>query len=226
MAETKKTKTIKKITEIPNASVKIEVEETADGKQTTTEVTQKDTSEENSKVTTEISGFDSDSGGGFGWKKVFLFILIVVPVGFLTFGGFLFFSQNFNTGFLKPQPKKTITLPEVKPTPTEAAVDKQAYVIEVQNGSGIAGEGARVKTTLDAAGFSVGTVGNADNSNYTDTIITVNDKVPDAYIKELTKTLEERGPVGKVENFATGEDGEVLIIIGSNVSETSPVPTP
>jgi hypothetical protein len=32
--------------------------------------------------------------------------------------------------------------------------------------------------------------------------------------------------VGKVEKFATGESGEVLVILGSSLSDTTPSPTP
>ncbi len=224
MAEDKKSKTIKNVTEIPNASVKIEVEEKEEpAEKTPPDQTADNTSEgENSKQTDEIN--NPETSDGFGWKKLILTVLIVVPIGFLAFGGFLYFSKNFNTDFLKKEPEKSIKLPEISPTPTEVEVNKQAYEIEVQNGSGIAGEGARVKEILEKEGFKTGAVGNADNSDYTDTIITVNDEVPDGFIKELTKVLEERGPVGKVKKFATGQDGEVLVIIGSDLSDTTPTP--
>ena len=223
MAESKRPKTIKNITEIPNASVTIEVEE----KDSAVEVnspnqTANDSKlEENSKEVEEVN--DSESSGGISWKKAFLIILVVVPVGFLMFGGFLYFSKNFNTDFLKKEPEKSIKLPEISSTPTEVEVDKAAYEIEVQNGSGIAGEGARVKEILDKAGFKIGAVGNADNSDYTETIITVNDKIEDEFIDELTKVLEERGSVGEVEKFAEGEDGEVTVVVGNDLKAE---PTP
>ena len=223
MAESKRPKTIKNITEIPNASVTIEVEE----KDSAVEVNSPNQTandnklEENSKEVEEVN--DSESSGGISWKKAFLIILVVVPVGFLMFGGFLYFSKNFNTDFLKKEPEKSIKLPEISSTPTEVEVDKAAYEIEVQNGSGIAGEGARVKEILDKAGFKIGAVGNADNSDYTETIITVNDKIEDEFIDELTKVLEERGSVGEVEKFAEGEDGEVTVVVGNDLKAE---PTP
>lgn len=171
---------------------------------------------------------DSDGGGRFGFKKLILTILIVVPIGFLAFGGFLYFSKNFNTDALKKEPEKKLEIPEASPTPTEEPLDKEAFTIEVQNGSGIAGEGASVGEMLEEDGFTVGDIGNAPDSNYEDTIITVNDEVPDSYIEALTEVLEKRGPVGKVKKFATGEDGEVLVIVGSELGlsneETTPTP--
>jgi hypothetical protein len=224
MVSIKRPKTIKKVTEIPNATVTIEVEEKEDVSAVVEEKVETQTPKK-TQAEDVVENFN-DQSAGYSWKKIFLIILIVVPIGFLAFGGFLYFSQNLNSSFLKPQPKKTITLPEIIPTPTKVVIDKEAYTIEIQNGSGIAGEGAKVKSTLESEGFKVGTVGNADNSNYTDTMITVNDNVSDGYIEELRKTLEERGPVEKTEKFATGQDGEVLIIIGSSVSQTSPTLTP
>ncbi|MBI2621610.1 MAG: LytR C-terminal domain-containing protein [Candidatus Levybacteria bacterium] len=221
MAE-KKPKRIKKVTEIPEAKVTIEVEENeekAGDDKTTDQAPAEVKPEETADSLDEI-----ESSGGISWKKILLIILVVVPVGFLMFGGFLFFSQNFNPSFLSDKPEKSIKLPQTSPTPTKVDVDRKAYEIEVQNGSGIAGEGARVKELLEGAGFVVSTVGNADNSNYTETIITVNSDVAEEFIEELTKVLEERGPVGKIEKFATGEDGEVLVIVGSDLSSVTPTP--
>lgn len=241
MAE-KKQKTIKKITEIPNASVTIEVEENAN-EESTTEIIDTPVSEESSESAKEelkettplptpisepevIENFDSENG--FGWKKVLVTILVILPIGFLMFGGFLYFSKNLDINKImnKEDSKKSIDVPITKPTPTKEKVDKQAYVIEVQNGSGIAGEGKNIKEKLETAGFQVSTVGNADNANYKDTIIKVSDKVSDGFIEELTKTLEERGSVGKVEKLATGTDGDVIVIVGSDLKDVKPTPTP
>lgn len=244
----KKPKRFKKVTEIPSAKVTIEVEETEEKETpepvepeetTEKEVEEKEeaveeTSESEEKKTKKksedipVNIDESDSGGRFGFKKLLLTILIVVPIGFLAFGGFLYFSDNFDTSKLKKTPEKKLEIPESSPTPTEEPLDKEAYIIEVQNGSGIAGEGASVGEMLEEDGFKVGDVGNADDSDYTDTIITVNDDVPDSYIEALTKVLEKRGPVGKVKKFATGEDGEVLVIVGSELGlgEEDTTPTP
>ncbi len=236
----KKPKKFKKVTEIPSAKVTIEVEETeeektpepiesaepTDKEESTDEAEEVETKEKREDIPVNIG--DEDSGGRFGFKKLLLTILIVVPIGFLAFGGFLYFSDNFDTSKLKKEPEKKLEIPESSPTPTEEPLDKEAYIIEVQNGSGIAGEGASVGEMLEKDGFKVGDIGNADNSNYKDTVITINDEVPDSYIDALTKVLEKRGPVGKVKKFATGEDGEVLVIVGSELglSDEDVTPTP
>ncbi len=251
----KKPKTFKKVTEIPSAKVTIEVEETEDNtpkieelvtpaekaesaeeeikSQESNETEEKESEEIEETETKEnseempVNIGDDNSRSRFGFKKLLLTILIVVPIGFLAFGGFLYFSDNFDTSKLRKEPEKKLEIPEASPTPTEEPLDKEAYIIEVQNGSGIAGEGASVGEMLEEDGFKVGDIGNADKSSYTDTIITVNEDVPDSYIEALTKVLEKRGPVGKVKKFATGEDGEVLVIVGSELGlseETTPTP--
>src|SRR3972149_5195459 len=158
MANAKKSKSVKKVTEIPNASVKIEVEEK--------EETPEEVVTDGQPSAEEIN--ETEPSGGISWKKVFLIILVVVPIGLLMFGGFLFFTNSFNTDFLGKEPEKTINLPETTPTPTEAEVDKEAYDIEVQNGSGIAGEAAAVQELLEEKGFTVSGIGNADSSDFTD----------------------------------------------------------
>lgn len=222
----KKPKTIKNVTEIPNASVKIEVEEK---EETATEEAIQDTNikkgVEDVQNKTEEALDASEGSSGTSWKKIILMILIIVPVGFLTFGGLLFFTNDFNLDSLNKKSEKSIKLPQISSTPTKVEVDRKAHEIEVQNGSGIAGEGAKVKEILENEGFSVGAVGNADNSSYTETIITVGSEVSEEFIDELTKVLEERGAVGTIEKFATGEDGEVRVIVGSELKEeASPTP--
>lgn len=243
MAESK-SKTVKKVTKIPEASVTIEVEQTEDeaAKSETveaenpdqTETTEEETPKEPEQspegilppVNSSLDELGDDSGSSFGWKKVFVFTGVAAIIGFLIVGGFLYFQKNYKFNLSKTtDSNKSIEIANPTAAPTKVPVDKEAYVIEIQNGSGIAGEGARVKETLEAAGFKVGLVGNADNSNYTDTIIKVNDEVTKGYIEALTKTLEERGSVGDLGKITTGQDGQVIIILGSNVKDT-PTPTP
>lgn len=220
-----KNRTVKKVTEIPNASVKIEVEEkedTATEEATNDSTTKQEVEDVQNKTEEALDA--SEGSSGTSWKKIILMILIIVPVGFLTFGGLLFFTKDFNLDNLNKKPEKSIKLPQISSTPTKVEVDRKAYEIEVQNGSGIAGEGARVKEILENEGFKVGVVGNADNSNYTETIITVNEKVEDEFIDELTKILEERGAVGKIEKFAEGQEGEVRVIVGNDLKAETPTP--
>lgn len=226
MANAKKSKSVKKVTEIPNASVKIEVEEkeeTPEEVVTDGQPSAEETPEENVQEAEEIN--ETEPSGGISWKKVFLIILVVVPIGLLMFGGFLFFTNSFNTDFLGKEPEKTINLPETTPTPTEAEVDKEAYDIEVQNGSGIAGEAAAVQELLEEKGFTVSGIGNADSSDFTDTEILAGENVDEGFVEELKEALKTRGPV-KVVDAPENQTEDVVVIIGSELSEPDASTTP
>lgn len=154
------------------------------------------------------------------------FFIIVTFLAFL-FGlsgiiGFYYISkyQDLNiTGFMSnfgAQPTPTLE-PTEEPTPTEAPVDLEAYTIKVLNGSGITGEAAKTKTALIDAGFKVGTTGNADNSDYTQTVISVKKSVPEGYVKQLKEQLEKSYSVEpSVETLSDNPEGiDVVVTIGS-----------
>lgn len=252
MAAKKSTKT-KKVTEIPEAKVKIEVEEAKVDDEKEEDVEEETESKvENKKVEEEKDSDDSNEAEGeskeskeketeepevenfedektwFTWTRVFLFIVIAAITGFVIVGGYLVFVEGYNFSIAKQQPKeKSIDVKETTPTPTPVSVDKSAYDIEVQNGSGIAGEAANVQGILEDAGFSVSDIGNADTSDYTKTQIVYVKKVNQDYLDELETTLKKRGPVEMVKADNT-QTQDVVVIVGSDTSaeDTSPSPTP
>ncbi len=228
MAE-KKPKRIKKITEIPEAKVTIEVEENEDSttESETAHVLSEDNKpkeEQESTKDAEASDDGSNSPSFLSWKKIFLMILVIVPIGFFVFGGFLFYSNNFNFDFFGKKPEKTLNLPKNTPTPTEAAeIDKEAYEIQVLNGSGIAGEAASVQTLLEDEGFKVSGIGNADSSDFTNTEISATEEVSEEFLDALKEALETRGPVEVVEAPADQAE-EVIVTVGSLLAESTPTP--
>jgi hypothetical protein len=108
--------------------------------------------------------------------------------------------------------------PTEEPTPTEAPVDLEAYTIKVLNGSGVTGLAAKEKTALIDAGFKVGTTGNADNSDYTKTVISVTKKVPEGYVKQLKEQLEKNYSVeSSVQTLSDNPEGvDVTVTLGSD----------
>lgn len=67
------------------------------------------------------------------------------------------------------KPKKTASTP--KPEPTKLAVQPEDVTVRVLNGSGVAGRAAEVAAALEAQGFTVAEIGDADNSDYATTEI-------------------------------------------------------
>lgn len=246
MAE--KTKTVKKVTKIPEASVTIEVEQTAEAADETettekleetaevndeTQTTEEERSEEPEKkevLSPVLGSMDEvdENSSSISWKKVFLYTFIAALIGFLILGAFFFIMKNYSLNFSQKSDKSEVATPSVSPVPTEAEVDKEAYEIEVLNGSGIAGEAASVQTILETAGFKVSGIGNADNQDFEETEISAGEDVDKAYLDELEKALGDRGET-KIVDAPTSQTEDVIVTVGSNTSSNTDeevTPTP
>ncbi len=240
-----KSKTVKKVTEIPEASVKIEVEQTVDEaeKSETTEeleetaqVETHDEVEEESKEPEKepslepiLNSLDEEgeSSNSISWKKIFLYTFVAAGIGVIILLACLYIFKNYNVTVEKKAASKELTLPSTAPTPTTAEVDKEAYSIVVLNGSGIAGEAANVQKLLVDAGFKVGEIGNAESQDFTDTEISATKDVDQEYLDELEKALGNRGDVKVVKAPSTQTDDVVVTVGSSTTSSTKEIsPTP
>lgn len=150
------------------------------------------------------------------------FLLVIFIAFFVGLGGMMGFSYLKNANIMQkvteltasptPTPKLTDT-----PTPTEKLVDKSAYTISVLNGSGISGLAAKTKGTLTDSGFTVKSTGNADNSDYTETIISSKKDVDTTYLKELTNELEKTYKVQiAVETLSASSGTDIEVTLGSS----------
>lgn len=79
--------------------------------------------------------------------------------------------------------------PAPSSAPVTAAV-RSALSIEVQNGTGVAGDAAIAKKELDTLGYKKVTTGNASSTSATETTITYAKEVSPAVVAEITKALE------------------------------------
>ena len=159
--------------------------------------------------------------------RYFLIIAIIsFLIGLVSMAGINFFLQktNFEIPFI---PRKTVEItPSPKPTitiePTKAAVvNLEEYSIEVLNGSGVTGAASKLKEALTAEGFKVISAGNADKSDYTDTIIAAKKKINSAYLEKLKENLKKTYTVVIDSKTSVPETSEadVVITIGSNMSQ-------
>lgn len=236
MAIKNKFKKVKKVTEIPNATVTIEVEE-KEAVSTPSEVAEEevkekivtDSSDESEEVeektktigqiqdeTEEALGDMSGSSDGISWKKILLVALIVIPLGIGIFVGIWVVSEKYQVSEKKaPAPTSAI---EKTPSPTESKeVNKTEFEIEVLNGSGISGEAATVQELLEDDGFVVSGIGNAQGVGVTKTIIASKEDVSKSFIDALQETLEKRGPV-ETEELDEDETSDVIVTVGSETS--------
>ena len=117
-------------------------------------------------------------------KGIVIYFIVVALISFLiglgsmaavTFGlGKMKNSKMTQLSFFhanaSPTPAKTGKNANPTIVPTKP-VDLSAYNIKILNGSEITGGASKLKMQLTTAGFTVISTGNAETSNYTDTIV-------------------------------------------------------
>lgn len=152
-------------------------------------------------------------------------LLIIIPGVLLLgalLGGVYFYEKSVNqAATATPTPEETIA-PSGTPQPSaspSAKLDLTKYPINVQNGSGIPGTAGSAKDVLTKAGFKVSSTGNADNYNYTDTIIKTKSDVPADFVSKLTTTLSGVYSVAKAQTLEASSSSEVVVIIGSSKAQ-------
>lgn len=107
-----------------------------------------------------------------------------------------------------------------EPEPTEEPEYARAdFTIKVLNGSGVAGLAGDLESSLNEAEFNVTETGNADNYDYTTTIIQSKADVPEAFIDELVDELSGTYDDVETESLDEEEDTDVVIIIGGAQAE-------
>lgn len=167
-------------------------------------------------------------------------ILIIVAILLLLAGGYFYYQST-----QKPAEKAKEETSDESVTPSEAptpeAVAKDAYTVEILNGSGIAGEAGRAQELLESGEFKVDSTGNAENYDFEETVIQAGSDVDEAWIEllrdELGKQYSVKSGVTKLETGASESD--IVVIVGSfdedgksmavveeeATEETTPTPT-
>ena len=169
--------------------------------------------------------------------KRFIYLVIAIIIVILIF---VFFSRFFSSSkkeTQKPIPTTTVVekitpTPEISkepdsdetPTPTvrpttnpvdkATGLDRSKLNIEVQNGSGVVGAAGKVSDFLKDLGYRVGTVGNADNFDYTGVTISVNSAISD-YLELLKSDLSEKYTISLASSdLSASVSADALVIIG------------
>lgn len=128
------------------------------------------------------------------------------------------------SGTPTPSPKATPTTTAAA-TPTKAAgtttggsvdkttgIDRSTITVAVQNGSGVSGAAKKAGDVLTTAGYTLGTVGNAETSDFAQTEIHV--KAGKASLLSLLKKdLSSDYTIGTSASDYTGA-GDALVIVG------------
>lgn len=167
---------------------------------------------------------DDEEGDDQGWSFLTISIwgiAIVLFVGLLGIIGYFVYQEGVKSGEQAMEQKiKSMPTPTIEATPTPEEIDKAKYDIKVLNGSGIAGEASKAKGLLTTADYSVASVGNADTSDFTDTVIAAKKDVEKGWIDQIKKVLGKTYIVSAtVDELSEGQVVDVVITVGSTKAE-------
>ena len=146
-------------------------------------------------------------------KKNFMWpILFVFIIALLMLGGIFIYKNN-----IKSEKVNVVTLsptPTIMPEPTKA-IDFTKYEIKILNGSGVDGEASRQKENFEKEGFTISSVGNADSSEHTDTIIKAKEEIDKDFLDKLRSVLGSIFTLGETEILSEDATTPIVVILGT-----------
>lgn len=156
----------------------------------------------------EYPASDISQKKNYMWPILLIFIIaILLLVGVFLYKNEINTNDKINVVTLSPSPT-------IVPEPTKT-IDLAKYEIEILNGGGVSGEASRQKTNLAAEGFKISSIGNADNSDYIDTIIKAKKEVDKDFIVKLKSVLSNSFAVGEAESLSEDASVPIVIILGT-----------
>ncbi len=105
--------------------------------------------------------------------------------------------------------------PAATPTPSPK-VDFSTFKFSVLNGNGGIGVAGAAKAIVEKAGFKVSNLGNADNFNFTDTVIQTKASVAESAVDSLKSALSAKYSVKIGSNLDSASAFDIVVTVGSN----------
>jgi len=170
-------------------------------------------------------------------KRMIISIVVVFLLIALGIGGFQFFAASTSPTVTPTPTPTTVAFPTDTPTPTQEAtptakvspsptikatssldkatgLDRKALRVIVENGSGKAGVGSGASEALKALGYTIVSVRNAANFEYTDVTISLTPEKA-SYLPLLKKDLSTEYTVGTTDtSLSASESADAVVIIG------------
>jgi hypothetical protein len=170
-----------------------------------------------------------EEGGGGGKKKVFFIILILVIIAGIVAGGVYYYQTNMSGDV---QVTETVIQEEAAPVVVEdldeedatgsAEIDQTKYLVNILNGSGVAGEAGKVAVLLNDLEFDTVDTSNAQSYDYIGTEVWYKESVDEETIESIKSSIEEDYIVTEAdENLDDDHDYDIEIIVGSKKAESS-----
>jgi hypothetical protein len=144
-------------------------------------------------------------------------IISVLIVAIIAVGGFMYY-QSVQEKLANPPTDTQVVVSDADKTPTptpEESMKPEDYTIQVQNGSGIVGQAGLVQELLEGSDYVVDSTDNADNYDYTKTVIQAKKDVSKTWLDDIKKVLKKKYDVQtKVEELDADADTDVVVIVG------------
>jgi hypothetical protein len=116
---------------------------------------------------------NSQDGKNAKWLWILIALIIVGALAFAFFRGIGPFAMLKGNPAPTPSPTPEVFATATPESTPGANIDKALAKIRVLNGNGQAGVASSGKAFVESKGYKVTAVGNADNFDFTDTIITL-----------------------------------------------------
>lgn len=185
-------------------------------------------SQENKQFSFFKSGTKIPTTMGTGGKSVSLSkpkigkeILIFIASFVLSFGLFILISRaniNVSLPFIKAKPTVAPLPTEVPPTPTPTIspnIKRDEIKVKILNGSGTVGKAGDVKSVLKDLGYSDIVTDNADNFDYTQSVLQI--KKSKAELSGLMKKdLQKYVASFKEQTLDEKDPADIVIIVGTD----------
>lgn len=172
------------------------------------------------------------SGNSGNRKRIILIIVgLIILIALVAFAVVATGGQGDQLQSTEIQTQPTIAQEESSPTPenqnpteeptktvTPTTADKDEIErgdlsIEIQNGSGVAGAATKASDFLKGLGYEITSTGNADNFDYTETVIQVKSSMKE-YLDQLEEDLSDEYTIKSATADYEGSS-DALVIIGS-----------
>jgi len=155
-------------------------------------------------------------------KGLFVALAITLVVGGALTGGILYSRSATNNQDIRskanetPEAVVTETVTET-PTPTPEELDLSKYTLQIQNGSGTAGQAGAVDELLQAEGFNEADTTNADSYDYQDTEVQLKADTPKAVYDTIERALNSDYDVKLGDALEEDSEFDVIIVVGQKI---------
>lgn len=157
-------------------------------------------------------------------KGLFISLAITLVVGGSLTGGILYSrsattNQDIRSQAAETTPTPTLALPssieqsEDRDTPEEISLSD--YSLQVQNGSGTAGQAGVVDELLQAEGFEAADTTNADSYDYTKTEVQLKKDTPESVFNAIDRALNSDYDVTTGDVLDEDSKYDVIVIVGA-----------